>query len=133
MSAIQEAGGWWEYRLQATSLATVAAALAAIQAAGLVGANDGPDNMLGPLSVVDSANPVNPNYVLFRYGVGSAASTATMPDGSTYTTPARGSVGTFYIAIRTVIAPAALPMDPTALGLAWSDPSESAAVLGVWE
>jgi hypothetical protein len=133
MSAIQEAGGWWEYRLQATSLATLAAALAAIQAAGLVGADAGPDNMLGPLSIVDSANPVNPNYVLARYGVGSAASMVIMPDGSSYTTPARGVVGTFYIAIRTVVAPAALPMDPAALGLAWSDPSESAAVLGVWE
>ena len=132
MSAVQQAGGWWEYRLQANDLPTLAAALAAIQAAGLLGAGIGPDNMLGDHVVVDASNPVNPNWPLFKYGVGTPAEATTNPDGTTTATPAIGTVGVFYIAIRTTYAPAQLPMDPTTLGLAWSDQAESVAVLGRW-
>jgi len=128
MSATQQASGWWDYRLQAADLPTLAAALAAIQAAGLVDSHAGPDNMLGPLVFCDSANPVNPNWPLFRYGVGIAAGT----DGQGNATPAIGTPGVFYVAIRTTVPPSGA-MDPTTLGLVWSDPAESLSVLGSWE
>ena len=128
MSAVQQAGGWWEYRLQANDLPTLAAALAAIQAAGLVGSHAGPDNMLGPLVFADSANPVNPQWPLFRYGVGIGATT----DEQGNTIPPCGTPGVFYVAIRTTVPPSG-GVDPTPLGLAWSDLAESVSVLGSWE
>jgi len=113
----------WTYK--AASLTVIAKALAALQASGLVGADSGPANMLGPLSVDDAQG--NP---LFRYGVGRAAVGATAPDGSKVTIPAIGEPNMVYIAIR---APAVdVPFDPAALGLIATTPDESAAVLGVW-
>ena len=116
-----------DYTFKAPSLADLGAALTALQQAGLVGAADRPNNMLGSLSVNDANG-----FVLFRYGVGRPASTATAPDGSTISLAAIGDPAMFYVAIRTDVPPSAIPFDPTTLGLIATTPDESAAVLGVW-
>lgn len=114
-----------DYTFKASSLAVIGNALAALQASGLVGANSGPANMLGPMSVDDAKG--NP---LFKYGVGRASSSGVGPDGSKITIPGAGDPGMFYIAIRADAV--AIPFDPAALGLIATPPAESAAVLGVW-
>lgn len=116
-----------DYTFKAPSLAIIGKALAALQASGLVGANSGQSDMLGPLLQVD-ANDVH----LFRYGMGMAAITYTMPDGAVITRPAIGEPGMFYVAIRTDVPPSAIPFDAAALGLIATTPNESAAVLGGW-
>jgi hypothetical protein len=116
-----------DYTFKAPSLAVIGNALAALQASGLVGANSGPSNMLGALSV----NDANGN-MLFRYGVGRAAVTVTGMDGHPMTIPAAGDPGMFYIAIRTDVQLSEIPFDPAALGLIATTSEESAAVLGVW-
>lgn len=114
-----------DYTFKATSLAVIGNALAALQASGLVGADSGPANMLGALSVNDAKG-----NILFRYGVGRAAVGATAPDGGKITIPGAGDPGMVYIAIRA--DDVAIPFDPAALGLIATTPEESAAVLGVW-
>ena len=116
-----------DYTFKASSLAVIGNALAALQASGLVGANSGPSDMLGSLSVNDAHGSP-----LFRYGIGRAALTVTGMDGAPMPTPAVGEPGMFYIAIRTAVQPSAIPFDPAALGLIATPPAESAAVLGVW-
>jgi len=116
-----------DYTFKAPSIAVITDALAALQASGLVGANSGPSDMLGQLSVDDAQG-----NRLFRYGVGRAAMTVTGMDGKPMTIPAAGEAGMFYIAIRTDVQPSDIPFDPAALGLIATTPDESAAVLGVW-
>ncbi|CAB4219438.1 hypothetical protein UFOVP1619_39 [uncultured Caudovirales phage] len=114
-----------DYTFKAPSLAVIGNALAVLQASGLVGANSGPANMLGPFSVDDAKG-----NILFRYGVGRAAVGATAPDGSKITIPAIGEPDMVYITIRA--DDVAIPFDPAALGLIATTAEESAAVLGVW-
>lgn len=114
-----------DYTFKAPSLATITDALLVLQASGLVGANSGPSDMLGPFSVDDAQG--NP---LFRYGVGRAAVGATAPDGGKVTIPAIGEPDMVYIAIRA--DDVAIPFDPAALGLIATTAEESAAVMGVW-
>jgi|GEM_PF-6097309 len=114
-----------DYTFKAPSLAVIGNALAALQASGLVGANSGPSDMLGSMSVDDAQGSP-----LFRYGVGRAAVTVTGMDSQPMTIPAAGEASMFYIAIRA--ADVAIPFNPAALGLIATTPEESAAVLGVW-
>lgn len=116
-----------DYTFKAPSLATITDALLVLQASGLVGANSGPSDMLGPLSVNDAQG-----NSLFRYGVGRAAVTVTGMDGQPMTIPAAGEAGWFYIAIRTDVQPSAIPFDPAALGLIATTADESATVVGRW-
>jgi len=132
MSVTQQAGGMFEYRLDAPDLTTLATALIYIQASGLVGSGLGPDTMVGPETFEDATNTINPHFELFKYGVGVTATTYTGPDGVEYTSAAKGVAGRVYIAIRTTLDIAALGLDPTALGLTWSYQQDSIAVLGRW-
>lgn len=116
-----------DYTFKAPSRATITDALAALQASGLVGANSGPSDMLGPMRYVDAKG-----NMLFRYGMGRAAVTVTGMDGKPMTIPAVGEAGMFYIAIRTDVQPPDIPFDPATLGLIATTPDESAAVLGGW-
>lgn len=116
-----------DYTFKAPSLAVLETALAALQQSGLVGPNAGPNNMLGTLSVADAGG-----NILFRYGVGRAAFSATMPDNSVVTMPGAGDPAMFYVAIRADVPPSDIPFDPAALGLVATSAEESEAVLGVW-
>jgi hypothetical protein len=115
-----------DHLFRATDLPHVLAALDALRTAGVLGADDGPDNMLG--DAVANENGV----VTARARQGRAAMTITDPDtGATTAVPAAGDPAYWYIAIRSQVA-TDQPVDPTAYGLESCDPGESGAVLGVW-
>ncbi len=115
-----------DYRLRARSLDDIRAALAALRTAGLVGDAEGPENMLGDPQTDAEGR------LAFRASRGRAALTVQDEDGQTLTIPARGDPDFWYVAVRALRRPEELPVDPTAYGLEWCDPAESAAVLGVW-
>lgn len=111
--------GYTDYLFSAPNLSDIAAALVALRSAGLVGAGDVPDNMLGdPVSiqVAGRADPVTQ-----------------LPTATTITIRTRqGQDGRWYVGVRTVVPPSAVPFDPTTLGLAPVDAATSRAVLGDW-
>jgi hypothetical protein len=117
-----------DYTFKAPSLAVLAQALAVLQQSGLVGANAGPSDMLGPAFQADANGAI-----LFRFGTGRPAVDFAPPDSPAISMPAVGEVGMFYIAIRTDVPPSAIPFDPAAVGLIATSAEESAAVLGVWQ
>ena len=112
-----------DYRFKVPALADAAAALAALQAAGLVSPGDAPVNMLGCPVVVT----VGGLDVTIRAARGRPAR-----DTVVGTLPAAGDPAFWYLAVRTEVPPGDVPFDPTTLGLVPCDPAESAAVLGVW-
>lgn len=123
------APAYTDYLFSAPTLADAGAALAALQAAGLVGAGDVPQNMLGDPQQIT----VNDHAVTVRARQGWAASSYTDPVSHQLVVVAgAGVVGTWYLAVRTLVPPSQVPFDPTTMGLTPTDPATSAAVLGVW-
>lgn len=121
--------GYTDYLFCAPTLADAGAALAALQAAGLVGVGDVPMNMLGAPQQIT----VNGAAVTIRARQGWAASSYTDPvTQQVVNVPGAGVAGIWYLAIRTLVPPADVPFDPTTLGLTPVDPATSAAVLGTW-
>jgi hypothetical protein len=102
-----------DYRLRASSLDQVRAALAALRAAGIVGADEGPENMLGDPQTDDAGR------IVFRASRGRDARVMLDEDGRQIAIPARGRADRWYIAIRSTVPPQAVPIDPTAFGLEW--------------
>jgi hypothetical protein len=118
---------WTDYIFKAPTQADLVAALAAIQAAGLVAAGDAPTNMLG-----DAVTDGNGN-VLYRCRQGRAAQSFTDPDTQqTVTVPQTGDGASFYVWIRTTVPPSDVTVDPSTFGLTVPTQAEAASVLGVW-
>jgi hypothetical protein len=63
---------------------------------------------------------------------GMAAYTYTDPNDEVVEVPAKGDPSRYYMHIRTADDHSATAFDPSAYGMAPTDPAESAAVLGVW-
>lgn len=120
----------YRFKFPITGLAKALEAMAELRTAGLLGKGNLPQNMLGDLRDT-SGNAVSANAA-WAGRPGRAAYTYT----DTYTNkqisvPAAGDPGYYYIHIRAE-GVSSLPFDPSAYGLVASDPTESAAVLGVW-
>lgn len=105
---------YYDYRLKfpVTGLATALQAIAALQSAGLLGAGDIPDNMLGDPR--DNSGAIASSNITWMGRQGTT-------DPSYY-----------YIHIRATVDPTTLPFDPATFGLVPSTVQESADVLGVW-
>ena len=121
--------GYTDYCMSGPTLADAGAALAALQSAGLVGAGDVPANMLGDPQQIT----VGGSMVTIRARQGWAASSYTDPvTQQVVNVPGAGVAGAWYLDVRTVVPPAAVPFDPASLGLTPVDPATCAAVLGTW-
>ena len=140
-----------DYLFSAPNLNDIAAALVALRDAGLVGAGDVPDNMLGdpvtiqvpgqpdPMTIPVPGQPdpatqlATATTITIRARQGRAASSYVDPGtGLTVQVPGDGDPALWYVAVRTTVPPSAVPFDPTTLGLTPVDPATSAAVLGTW-
>jgi hypothetical protein len=114
-AAAQSSYADYRFHFPTPDLARAVGAFSALRTAGLLGAGDLPDNMLGAPITDGGGNEVA------RGRSGSA------PDSDPTQT---------YIHIRARVTPAqlaAVGFDPTAYGLTVTDPATSASVLGVWE
>lgn len=123
----------YRYKFPATQAALTKAlgGFAALQAAALLGAGDIPTNMLGDPR--DSTGAINRDKPTWFGAPGRPASSYTDPTTKqTVPVPAAGDPASYYVAIRATVAPADVPVDPSAYGLAVCDPVECAAVLGTW-
>ena len=122
--------GYTDYLLNAPTLLDAAAALAALQTAGIVATGDVPANMLGDPQTVT----VNGTQLTIRARQGWAASTVTYSGVELpVSIPGAGIPGVWYLAIRTNTPPSVIPFDPSMFGFSITDPITSAAVLGGWE
>lgn len=118
---------FYDYRFKTANLPGALAAIDALRTPAILGYADGPDNMLGDVINDAEGNPV------LRARQGRAGYSVTDPDtGQVVTVPARGDPALWYLAIRTLMAPAEVPFDPAIYGLMPCGSDESRAVLGGW-
>lgn len=111
-----------DYLFKTTDLVKALTALGTLEAAGL----SDPANMLGDPVLGPSGS------VIARASKGRPAVSYVDPVGKPGTTAAVGDPAFWYLAIRADIKPSDIPFDPAAYGLLSCDPTENAAVLGVW-
>lgn len=119
----------YRYKFPISGLSQALQAMAQLRTAGLLGKGDLPQNMLGDLR--DTSGNVSTSTPAWAGRPGRAAYSYTDPvTKQTVNVPASGDPGYYYIHIRSDVS--SLPFDSSTYGLVVSDPTESAAVLGVW-
>lgn len=122
----------YRFRFAVGDLATALQALDALRAAGTIADGSLPDNMLGdPMDA--SGGAVSRDVAAWFGRQGTAA--VTFPDpagGGDITVPQKGDPGSFYVHIRSIVAPGDLGLNPAEFGLVPISAEESAVVLGVW-
>lgn len=122
----------YRFKFATADLALALGALSALREAGTLANGGLPDNMIG--DPMDATGQPVPREGAAWFGRRGAAA-VTFPDpggGGDITVPQRGDPGSFYVHIRSIVAPGDLGLNPAEFGLIPTSVDESAIVLGVW-
>lgn len=123
---------YFDYRFKFSDLPRALEALAALRAAGIMGHETIPQNMLGEPRDSSGANTTDEASVAWVGRMGIPATSYVDENGQTVDVPAVGDPTMYYVAIRSSVPPSKVPVDPASYGLETCSAAESAAVLGVW-
>jgi hypothetical protein len=119
------------FKFPLASLTTALEALTALRSANIIVDGDIPTNMLGDPR--DASGNVVTSGPAFVGRLGIAATSYIDPSTQqSVAVSARGDPDYWYVAIRSDVDPSSIPFDPSSYGLQTCDPTENAAVLGVW-